>query len=121
MPQLTEAATVLTVSDVSRVAQHYRQALGFSIAFEYGDPPSYAGLCRDDVLVHVASAAITKRAPGSGDIALFVTGVDALHAELVARDANVLMAPEDRDYGMRDFSVLDPDGNRLTFGEATAA
>jgi hypothetical protein len=25
---------------------------------------------------------------------------------------------DDREYGMRDFALVDPDGNRLVFGEA---
>jgi hypothetical protein len=28
----------------------------------------------------------------------------------------ILQPPGDRPYGMRDFDVDDPDGNRLTFG-----
>jgi uncharacterized glyoxalase superfamily protein PhnB len=42
--------------------------------------------------------------------------VDSLHAELTARGAKVVKPPQDYDYGMRDFDVLDPDGNQLTFG-----
>jgi uncharacterized glyoxalase superfamily protein PhnB len=120
-PRLTEAAAVLTVSDVVASAKHYRDVLGFSVAFEYGDPLSYVGVCRDDVAIHLASANLTEHAAGNGDLTIFCDGVDAIHAELAARGANVLGPPEDRDYGMRDFSVVDPDGNRLTFGQATAS
>jgi hypothetical protein len=42
--------------------------------------------------------------------------VDSLHAELTARGAKVVKPPQDYDYGMRDFDVLDPDGNQLIFG-----
>ena len=42
--------------------------------------------------------------------------VDSLHAELTARGAKVVKPPQDYDYGMRDFDVLGPDGNQLTFG-----
>jgi uncharacterized glyoxalase superfamily protein PhnB len=45
-----------------------------------------------------------------------VHDVDSLHAELTARGAKVVKPPQDYDYGMRDFDVLDPDGNQLTFG-----
>jgi uncharacterized glyoxalase superfamily protein PhnB len=47
---------------------------------------------------------------------VFVDDVDALHADLAARGANVLKPPQDYAYGMRDFDVADPDGNQLTFG-----
>jgi uncharacterized glyoxalase superfamily protein PhnB len=50
-----------------------------------------------------------------------VKDVDSLHAELAARGAKVLKPPQDYDYGMRDFDVLDPDGNQLTFGMGSRA
>ena len=43
-----------------------------------------------------------------------------LYAELAARGASVIKPPQNYDYGMRDFDVLDLDGNRrLTFGESS--
>ena len=54
--------------------------------------------------------------PGNGGISVFVSDVEGVHAELAARGAKVLMPPDNCDYGMRDFDVVDLDGNRLTFG-----
>jgi hypothetical protein len=45
-------------------------------------------------------------------------GVDAYYAELRARNLEVRDLG-DRAYGMRDFEVVDPNGNRLAFGEPT--
>ena len=42
--------------------------------------------------------------------------MDALYAELVARKAKVVKPPQDYDYGMRDFDVVDLDGNQIFFG-----
>jgi hypothetical protein len=39
-----------------------------------------------------------------------------VHAELAGRGANVIKPPQNYDYGMRDFDVVDLDGNHLTFG-----
>jgi uncharacterized glyoxalase superfamily protein PhnB len=50
-----------------------------------------------------------------------VTDVDGVHAELVAHGANVLQSPQDYDYGMRDFNVVDLDGNQLSFGMQSSA
>jgi len=58
----------------------------------------------------------TKRLPGNGGICIFVRDVDHVHADLLARGANVIKAPQDYAYGMRDFDVVDLDGNQLTFG-----
>jgi len=118
---LAAAATVFVVSDVAKSIGYYRDALGFSVTFEWGAPSSYACLCRDDVQLHLLASQQTKRLPGNGGICVFVRDVDRLHADLVARGARLINAPEDRDYGMRDFDVLDLDGNQLTFGKGSAA
>jgi catechol 2,3-dioxygenase-like lactoylglutathione lyase family enzyme len=110
------AATVFVVRDIAKSIEHYRNALGFSVTFEYGTPTFYACLCRDKVALHLLAAHQTKRLPGNGGICVFVKDVDGTHAELAARGANVIKSPQNYDYGMRDFDVVDPDGNHLTFG-----
>jgi uncharacterized glyoxalase superfamily protein PhnB len=91
------------------------------VSFEWGSPPSYACLCRDDVELHLLAARQTKRLPGNGGICVFVKDVDRLHTDLVARGARLINTPEDRDYGMRDFDVVDLDGNQLTFGKESVS
>ena len=115
-PKMAGAATVFVVSDIARSIAHYRDVLGFAVTFEYGAPLAYACLCRDEVALHLLPAQRTRRLPGNGGICVFVDDVDGIHAELAARGAHVLKPPQDYDYGMRDFDVLDPDGNQLTFG-----
>jgi|SRR5262249_35960012 len=109
-------ATILTVRDLAASVAYYRDALGFSITFEYGQPTYYVCLCRDEAALHLVAATQTKRLPGNGALCIFVDDVDALHAELVARNAKVVKAPQDYDYGMRDFDVIDLDGNQIFFG-----
>ncbi|MBR0709804.1 bleomycin resistance protein [Bradyrhizobium liaoningense] len=115
------SATVFVVSDITASLAYYRDVLGFEVTFEYGQPPSYACLCRGEVGLHLLVAAATKRLPGQGGLCVFVRDVDELYAELSARGARLLNRPEDRDYGMRDFDVVDADGNQLTFGMGTDA
>lgn len=113
------AATVFVVEDIERSLGHYRDALGFRIDFRYGEPAIYAGVARDEVCIHLQAAGFSPRPPGQGALNVFVTDVDALHAELLARGAHIVRPPQDYDYGMRDFNVLDPDGNDLCFGQGT--
>jgi len=120
-PTLVGVATVFVVSNMADSIAHYRDALGFAVTFEYGDPISYACLCRDEVALHLLSAQNTRRLPGHGGICIFVKDVDGVHAELVSRGANVIQAPQNYDYGMRDFDVVDLDGNQLTFGTGSSA
>ena len=120
-PMMVGAATVFTVSDMAKSIAHYKDALGFTVTFEYGKPVFYACLCRDEVSVHLLAAHETKRLPGHGAICVFVRDVDGVHAELAGRGANVIKGPQNYDYGMRDFDVVDLDGNHLTFGMGTGS
>jgi catechol 2,3-dioxygenase-like lactoylglutathione lyase family enzyme len=115
------AATVFTVREIAKSLAYYRDTLGFDVTFEYGQPTFYVCLCRDDVSLHLVSAHRTKRLPGNGAICIFVKDVDAVHAEFVKRGARVIKAPENYDYGMRDFDIVDLDDNQLTFGMGTSS
>ena|SRR5215469_2816851 len=115
-PMLIGSATVFVVGDITKSIAHYRDALGFDVTFQYGQPTFYACLCRDEVALHLLAAQETKRLPGNGGICVFVRDVDRVYAELVGRGAKVIKPPQDYDYGMRDFDVVDLDGNHLTFG-----
>ena len=109
------STTVFTVRDIPASLAYYRDKLGFDVAFEYGTPTFYAGVCSGRVTLHLISASRTPRQPGHGAVAIDVDDVDALHADLVKRGAKVLKAPANYDYGLRDFDVADLDGNMLFF------
>jgi len=113
---MQDSTSVFTVRDIAESLAYYRDRLGFAIAFEYGHPTFYAGVCRDKVTLHLISASQTPRLPGNGAVAIAVRDVDVLHVELVTNGARVVKAPQDYDYGLRDFDVADLDGNMLYFG-----
>ena len=110
------STTVFTVTNVMESMAYYRDKLGFDVAFEYGKPTFYIGLCSGEVTLHLISASQTPRQPGHGAVSIFVDDVDALHADLVKRGAKILKEPKDYDYGLRDFDVADLDGNMIFFG-----
>lgn len=113
---LLGGATVFVVEDVLRSVQHYCEVLGFHTEFTYGEPTFYAGVERDGVLIHLQAASETKRQPGHGALNVFVTDVDALYHELQSKGARTVKEPKDYPYGMRDFDILNLDGNQLCFG-----
>ena len=112
--------TIMTVRDIQQSLAYYRDKLGFDLAFEYGEPTSYVGLCSCDVSLHLVASHRTTRQPGHGAVTIIVDDVDGLHADLQKRGARILKAPANYDYRMRDFDVADLDGNMLFFGMETS-
>jgi hypothetical protein len=72
------SATVFVVQDVLRSVEHYRDLLGFSTVFTYGEPTFYAGVARDGITIHLQAASATRRQVGQGGLNVFVSDVDAL-------------------------------------------
>lgn len=110
------STAVFVVSDVPASVEHYVNAFGFSEDFLYGDPPTYAGVCRGSVAIHLQAAQTTQRPVGGGCVSLYVGDAMAAHEELAARGASVTVPPAPRDYGLVDFMTEDPDGNQIVWG-----
>ena len=102
----------LPLTDVSAGVAHYRDVLGFSVNYQQHD----IGVMDRDA-VRLLLIARTERYTGIGSCYVYVQDADTLHAELVAKGANVQGKPVDRPWGLREFIILDPEGNRLTFGQ----
>lgn len=113
---LDRATPIFRVRDLREASDWYQHVLGFVIAWESGDPPKLVSVCRDAVEVNLSVA--TGEIPSSA--AYFeVSGVDAYHDRIVRCGGRIAVPVGDREYGMRDFRVLDPAGNELSFGEAS--
>jgi uncharacterized glyoxalase superfamily protein PhnB len=102
----------LPLTDVPAGVVYYRDVLGFSVNYQQ---PDFAVLDRD--VVRILLLGRTKLYSGIGSCYLYVRDADALHAELVAKGARVQDEPTSRPWGLREFRVLDPEGNQLTFGQ----
>ncbi len=59
----------------------------------------------------------TERHRGIGSCSFYVVDADALHEELVTKGAHVQGPPISHPWGLREFRVLDPEGNRLSFAQ----
>jgi catechol 2,3-dioxygenase-like lactoylglutathione lyase family enzyme len=111
--KINSSAAVFPVSDLDASLLHFRDVLGFREAFRFGQ---YAGIERDECQIHLSQRGNPNTSePGTGAIYIFCDEVDSYYAEIVSRGANIAEPPRDYEYGMRDFVVRDPDGNRLSF------
>jgi uncharacterized glyoxalase superfamily protein PhnB len=62
-----------------------------------------------------------RRTPGSTSVYLVTDDPDGLYARAAAAGAEVIRELNDTDYGSRDFSVRDPEGNIWSFGTYAGA
>lgn len=115
---LNESATIFVVTNVPDSVAYFRDKLGFTVEFLYGEPPSYAGVSRGNVAIHLEAAANTHHRVGQTGLNVFLPDVDALYEELRGREARILKPPHDRPWGMRNCVVSDLDGNYVCFGSA---
>jgi len=109
---LRQIMPMLPLDDVPAGVVHYRDVLGFKVNYQQSD---FGVMDRDDV--RVLLIARTERHKGIGSAYVYVEDADALCAELRAKGANVRGDPVSKPWGLREFLVLDPAGNEITFGQ----
>jgi predicted enzyme related to lactoylglutathione lyase len=121
-------ATVLLVEDVARASAYYRDRLGFAVDSYDALPDHYAYARRDNCYVHFAHWEGVRRPPNRElvppdmfDLYIYVDDVDALHAELQERGADLIQAPTEQGYGCYEIRVRDSDGYVLAFGRVLQA
>jgi len=110
--QLRAMHPMLPHSDVAAGIAHYRDVLGFTINYAQDD---LAVMDRDSVRILLVARG--EKFSGIGACSAYVRHADALYAELAGRGANVQGEPVSHPWGLRDFRVLDLEGNELTFGQ----
>jgi uncharacterized glyoxalase superfamily protein PhnB len=110
--QLWKVLPNIPLSDVAAGVAYYRDVLGFKINYAQHD---LGVMDRGDVTVLLVAK--TERYKGIGGCYVYVRDADALHAELRAKGAKVQEEPVSHPWGLRDFKVLDLEGNEITFGQ----
>lgn len=123
MKLFSHASPVFPVDDPLATGLYYRDVLGFDINFQWEDPPSYVVINRDDAVgIHLVKSQ-DGFAPSAAHTSLyiFVHDVDAVYGEYQKSGANITNPIGDRDYGMRDFDIRDPNGYILVFGKNSAS
>ena len=102
---------IFRVADIQRATNHYAK-MGFDISHH---DDTYAFAHRDrDLTVHLTLAEGDEK-PGTGVLYIHTEDADQLASEW--RKAGLaVVGPEDQDYGKREGSTVDPDGNLMRFG-----
>lgn len=120
MHQVTKLFPVFAVSDLQAALEFYQSKLGFSVAWTWGTPPTRAGITLGDIEIQLDCTG-AGAPPGPSVVYCHMTGVDSYYAACKDRGVSFALELDERPWGMRDFRVIDPDGNRIGFGSRASA
>jgi uncharacterized glyoxalase superfamily protein PhnB len=102
----------LLVRDVPAAVDFYTKKLGFNFGFTWGEPETtFAGVNLGDVQIF-----LEQGEPNSSMLNFVVGNADELFEHQKANGVEVVQPPEDRHYGLRDYTIRDLAGNYLSFG-----
>ena len=109
---------VLAVKDPAIETDYYLNKLGFDRDFTV---PGWEFLSFGDFKVMLGECADEMTAEATGNHSWFahvlVENVDEIYSEFIERGAVILSKIENKPWGIREFSVVTPDGHRITFGQ----
>ena len=111
----------LPMRDKVITSKFYCDKLGFQlIGLDHFD--DYLMLKRDEIELHFFEFVTLNPIKNYGQIYIRGQNIDAFYKELIAK--NVTIHPNGalgyRPWGIKEFAILDPDLNLLTFGEVVA-
>jgi uncharacterized glyoxalase superfamily protein PhnB len=111
------AVPVLPAVDIAATIAFYEQKLGFTTEFQMDD---YAGLRRGGAQFHLWQCSDRQLAENTS-CRINVSGIDTLHEEY---QAHGIIHPNGalttKPWGLREFTVLDLNGNCVVFAELPA-
>jgi uncharacterized glyoxalase superfamily protein PhnB len=112
---------VLAVKDQKVESAYYIDKLGFDRDFT---APGWEFLSFGDFKVMLGECADEMTAEATGNHSWFahalIENVDDVYQELIDRGATILSTISDKPWGIREFSVVTPDGHRIVFGQLTS-
>lgn len=115
-PRFHSISPFIGTGDLPATLAFYREKLGFELAWEWGSPVEMAAVCRDAVEITLTRRS-DARPDGASRLYIGIDSIDTYHAQLLQAGVPIHVAIGDRPYGMRDFSIVDPAGNVLCFGQ----
>ena len=114
---------ILPCSDLAAMTAFYVELLGFERQWAWQDPerpdrpPTDGGVaCGDVQIFFMTDADLAARSAGR-ELMIFTEDVDAQFLDHVARGAPIVGEPVDEPWELREYTIIDPHGNRLRFAE----
>ena len=111
---MQQVVPTLRITNYARSKAFYVDALGFQIDWEHRFKPNFPvfmQVSRDGLALFLTEHA--GDCPVGGLVHFYVPDVDAWYAEFQSKGVPVKEPPNESLQGLRDMTVVDPDGNKL--------
>ena len=115
------AVPVIATDDVRSSVAYYSRVLGFAEHFVFGEPPVYAGVERDGVLLYITldakMASTLKTLDLHPDVFLWVEDIDNVFEQHKLGGAKIVEDISDRAWDARQYVIEDPNGYHIKIAE----
>ena len=119
MSRVLDSRSVLAVQDLNISTRFYIEVLGFQL--DPVDAKGWSFLSMDSFKLMLGECADEIAATETGNhswfVRLMIEGLDEYHHVISSRGAEVIAAPADKRWGLREFVIRTPDGHRIMFAE----
>ena len=114
--ELGRMTPCISVSNIEESVAFYTSMLGMRKTFENGNPVGFVIMKKDRAELHLSLCRDKK--PQIHNVAhLKVSDANALYNHLSNSGVRIVKGLRDQQYGLRDFVIADPDGNRIDIGQ----
>jgi GNAT superfamily N-acetyltransferase len=114
-PVFSHAEPVLPVKDVPATIHYWQTILGFPKKWTWGDPPTFGSVSWDSAFIQfITDPQLADRSKGN-NIWIRVRRLETLYALHVKNHAEIVCPPENRDFGMAQYSLRECNGYYLHF------
>ncbi len=110
MTRFNQPIPILNVNNFAEAIDYYINKLGFKKNWDWGDPPSFGSVCRDQTEIFLCQGGQGKRGMWMW---IGVENVDNLHNEYKEKGVVILEPPANYPWGSREMLVEDLDGHRF--------
>ena len=126
---------ILNVSDI-RQSFAWFEKLGWKKGWDWGDPPTFGGVCSGNCEIFLCQGGQGGRGKGTSKstfgeedgqtsdkgawMSMWVDDVDEVHEHCVKQGLEVVWPPTDMPWGVREMHVRHPDGHVFRIGKGIA-